>query len=204
MPLLGGVPFHDGSSDQQTAAFISCDDRTLLTSGLARIGYSLGAGSTPDEIDSAGRIMFQGYIRYGRLYDEEGRRAVVSLGRDLRRGDVIHFTTLGQYGIVADDSPRSGWSYGGIPAGLPVIQALSSYPQIRPFYAALWSLRTLFGKSNLKILRYEAIPRPAFPKVKPKSARRPSVGKKPAPAIPKTPPKSGISQKCGQVASSSR
>ena len=188
--LLGSVPYRDGSSLEQTAGYLSCDSRSVVIYYLRHTcGRSLSGDTIPNRgdsghvpsldrtLDSAGQLVFKGYIRLGRLYDERGRRAHLRLGKDLRRGDVIHFTTLGSYGLVWDDHPPGGYSYGGIPARLPLLRAAQSYPQVQPFYTTLWSLRTLFGKSWFKVLRYEPIIR-AAPPAKKKIVARPAPANK--------------------------
>jgi hypothetical protein len=185
--LLGAVPYREGSSSGKTRQLISYDSRTLVAYGLAHAGYQLSSDISTRELDSIGRPVFQGYIKFGRLYDQQGRRADLLLGRDLRRGDVIRFLTLKTSGVVADERPRSGWSYGGIPARLPIISAGPGFPKIRPLYSMLWSLKTLWGRAYIKILRYDPIPQPPPPKVRRKPAPQPGPGAASKSKTPKPP-----------------
>jgi hypothetical protein len=152
--LLRALPYREGSTIVQTREFVSCDNRSLILGYLARLGHQFSSQPSPREIDSAGQVVFKGYVRRGRLYDDKGRPARLVPGKDLRRGDVVHFTSRGLYAIVAKDLAGSSWPWDGIPARLPVLGAFGRSPEVKSFPAVLWSLRTFFARSDFTVLRY--------------------------------------------------
>lgn len=164
--LVGPVPYREGSTREQTSGYVCCDSRSLIAAGLGQIGYAVKPEDGDRALDTLGREVFSGYVRFGRLYDRRGRRSAF---RDIRPGDVIHFSTLESYAVALAQPSRRGLAYGGIPAGLRLIRAARGSPEITTFATALWSLRTLFGRSYFTVLRYE-------PRLKPApTMRRPAV-----------------------------
>ena len=163
--LVGALAHRSGSTLEQTRNRVSCDSRGVVLYALSHTGYRFDAYNA-DVLDSMGEPVFRGYVRLGKLYDAEDRPAWLKLGQDVRRGDVIHFTSRRTYGIIASDSPVRGWSLGGIPAGLPIVGANSAGPRVQPLYTWLWTLGNIFGKSEFTIRRYPCIPPPPPPKVR--------------------------------------
>ena len=189
--LVGALPYRSGSTPEQTSNRISCDSRGLVLFALSHIGYHFDAYNA-DAMDSMGEPIFSGFVKLGKLYGADGKPARLRLGQDVRKGDVIHFTSRQSYGIVSEETQVPGWSFGGIPAGLPVIGANSAGPRTRPLHAYLLSLRDFFGKSEFTIRRYPYVPPPPPPKVRnvrppaaPKPAVAPKVKAKTVSAIPK-------------------
>jgi hypothetical protein len=163
--LVGALAYRDGSTPDQTANRISCDSRGLILYALSHNGYHFDAYNA-DALDSLGEPVFSGYIRRGKLYDASNRPARLALGQDIHLGDVMHFTSRRCYGMVADESPVRGWSFGGIPAGLPIVGANLTGPRVRPFHTYLRSLGSLFGKSEFTIRRYPYVPPPPPQKIR--------------------------------------
>jgi hypothetical protein len=168
--LLGPLPYRAGSTPEQTANRVSCSGQSVVAYALQHIGYHFDAYNS-ETMDSLGQPVFSGYVKLGRLYDRDGRLTWLRLGQDVRKGDVIHWTTNdrrrrrddGGYGFVAGDAPVRGLSFGGLPLMLPILGAGAGYPGLRPLYQVLLSLRTLFGKSKIIIRRYPSIPAPPSP-----------------------------------------
>lgn len=150
--FLGPVPYREGSTREQTSSYICCDSRSLVAAGLARIGYDIKPEYGDRALDTLGETVFSGHVRFGRLYDGKGRRSAF---RDIRPGDVIHFSTLESYAVVLERPPARGLAYGGMPARLRLIRAARGRPEITTFATALWSLRTLFGRSYFTVLRFK-------------------------------------------------
>lgn len=167
--MLGPVPYREGSTREQTSGYVCCDSRSLVAAGLARIGYDTKAEGGDLALDTLGETVFSGYVRFGQLYDRKGRRTGF---RDVRPGDVIHFSTLGSYAVVLQRPPTRGFAYGGIPAGLRLIRAAHGSPEITTFIRALWSFRTLFGRSYFTVLRFKPQSKPQSIVSKQKAAGR--------------------------------
>lgn len=163
--MLGLIPYRDACTQAEALRLTGCDDKGLLAYGLCHTGYRLGEDA---KLDSAGQLVFQGYIKLGRLYDTLGRPAHLALGRDVKQGDAIHFLSLRRYGLVVDVRPRTGLNYGGLPYRLPVLSAYRDFPRIQPLYQVLFSWRTLFTRSAIKVLRYP----PVIPKAVIRRPRR--------------------------------
>jgi len=149
---LGAIPYRENSTREQTEHYVCCDSRSLIASGLAQIGYDIKSENGDRALDTLGKEIFSGYIQLGRLYDLRGRRSGF---RAVQPGDVIHFQTLGSYAVVLNYPAIGGYRYGGLPARLPLLRAAHGSPEQVTLATALWSLRTLFGKSRLRVVRYE-------------------------------------------------
>jgi hypothetical protein len=155
--MLGPVPYREGSTREQTSGYVCCDSRSLVAAGLARIGYDIKSEDGDRALDTLGDTIFSGYVRFGRLYDRKGRRTGF---RDVRPGDVIHFSTLESYAVALQRPPPRGFAYGGIPAGLRLIRAAHGSPEITTLSTALWSFKTLFGRSYFTVLRFKPQSKP--------------------------------------------
>lgn len=151
---LGAIPYRENSTREQTEQYVCCDSRSLIASGLAHIGYDIKSENGDRALDTLGKEIFSGYIQLGRLYDLRGRRSGFGA---IQPGDVIHFQTLGSYAVVLNHPAIGGYRYGGLPARLPLLRAAHGSPEKVTLASALWSLRTLFGKSRLRVVRYEPI-----------------------------------------------
>jgi hypothetical protein len=175
--MLGPVPYREGSTREQTNGYVCCDSRSLVAAGLAHIGYDIKPEGGDRALDTLGEEVFSGYVRLGRLYDRNGLRSTF---RDVRPGDVIHFSSLGSYAVVLDRPPQRGFAYGGIPARLRLIRAAHGNPEITTLAGALWSLRTLFDRSYFTVLRFKpqnrlpatGRPQPGTPNRRPAASRR--------------------------------
>jgi hypothetical protein len=167
--MLGPVPYREGSTREQTNDYVCCDSRSLVAAGLAHIGYDIKPEDGDRALDALGEEVFSGYVRLGRLYDRKGLRSAF---RDVRPGDVIHFSSLESYAVVLQRPPR-GFTYGGIPARLRLIRAAHGSPEITTFSTALWSLRTLFARSYFTVLRFKPQNKPQAIANKQKATSRP-------------------------------
>jgi hypothetical protein len=145
------IPYREGCRPGDLQSLTACDAHGLVSYGLGQASCQPGGVS---RLDSFGQRVFKGYIRYGRLYDSLGRPARLRLGEDVRQGDVLLFATIRHCAVIADDQPRAGMNYGGLPCRLPVLHARHGFARIEPLFQALFSLRTLFRRSELEIRRY--------------------------------------------------
>ena len=192
--LLGAIPYRLNSTREQTDRYLCCDSRSLIASGLAQLGYEVSPievtplrreGVSPllfsPFLDSLSEEVFSGYIRLGRLYDRKGRRSAF---HDIRPGDIIRFSTLGSYAVALKDPPGRGYHYGGIPASLKLIRAARGSPEKVTFSTALWSLRTLFGRSYFSVHRLKPLEKPKATIRKPQAAPRKQPATKPRKSSP--------------------
>lgn len=175
--LLGAIPYRLNSTIEQTGRYLCCDSRSLIASGLTQLGYEVKSTDNERWLDTLSGEVFSGYARLGRLYDRKGRR---SRFHDIRPGDIVCFSTLGSYAVVLDSVRGRGYHYGGIPARLRLIRAARGSPEIATFSTALWSLRTLFGRSYFSVHRLRPLvrPTPPSPKTRPAVRKQPAAGKK--------------------------
>jgi len=179
--LLGAIPYRSGSTREQTDRYLCCDSRSFVASGLAQLGYEVKSTDEARWLDTLSQEVFSGYVRVGRLYDRKGRRSGF---HDIRSGDIVHFSTLGSYAVVLDSTRHRGYHYGGIPANLKLLRAARGSPEIVTFSTALWSLRTLFGRSCFSVHRLKPLVKQQAPSRKPP----PTVRKQPAARLRKSSP----------------
>lgn len=196
MPFVDNLPYRPGSRLSSTLQGISYDTPLLIAAGLRSLGYRFPDGSTSLQFDSLAKVTFQGYIRFGRLYDTAGRPVALQPGRDLHSGDVILLPASRTCLVVASDSARSGTKPLGLPLGLRVITLGNSFARIQPLWLGISLWRRLLNKTRMQVLHFD--PAPVMPAVKPKAGARtvrPSPARKTPKVITKEPAAKGKAQK---------
>jgi len=161
MTLFFKVAYVFGNTWSQANHFVGIDCQDLCIYGLNRTGWNISYDINLHDAYRS-RVVFDGYYdALGRTYDLDSARVSVPV----RRGDIIHFATMGHYGTVYADRSLLGRANGRLDAFDDIIQTMGLTYIGKLGWFGLGDLASLFRRPSrlrrppmfrLRVLRFES------------------------------------------------